>query len=124
METHCIKNYTFFERGKHIFPTHADTLIEVGADLVTKSLEVLAILAYHPVVRENMINIDLGIFVKLFKKYVVARDGRNRDLLLEIFSSIVKQERDLLNIFDDNFMIIYRHNNFYEYKIIRSSFLS
>ena len=65
---------------------------EVGEDMVNKALEVLAILSYHPVVREALIAHDVIVFVRLFKKYVMSRNGANRDLLLEIFSSIVKQE--------------------------------
>ena len=65
---------------------------EVGEDMVNKALEVLAILSYHPVVREALIAHDVLVFVRLFKKYVMSRNGANRDLLLEIFSSIVKQE--------------------------------
>ena len=66
--------------------------------MVSKALEVLAILSYHPVVREALIAHDVIVFVRLFKKYVMSRNGANRDLLLEIFSSIVKQEPVLAHI--------------------------
>ena len=69
--------------------------------MVNKALEVLAILSYHPVVREALIAHDVIVFVRLFKKYVMSRNGANRDLLLEIFSSIVKQALVHFQLFPD-----------------------
>ena len=38
---------------------------------MTKSLEVLAILTYHPIVREHIINDDVQQFVILLKKEIL-----------------------------------------------------
>ena len=75
--------------------------------MVNKALEVLAILSYHPVVREALIAHDVIVFVRLFKKYVMSRNGANRDLLLEIFSSIVKQALVHFQLFHSNLWPLY-----------------
>ena len=42
--------------------------VDVGEQMVKLALECLAPLSYHPVIRETIINIDVAVFVKLFKE--------------------------------------------------------
>ena len=42
--------------------------VDVGEQMVKLALECLAPLSYHPVIRETIINIDVAVFVILFKE--------------------------------------------------------
>ena len=66
--------------------------IDVGEEMVKIALECLAPLSYHPVIRQTIISIDVAIFVKLLKRHVTTRDATVRILLLEITSSLVKED--------------------------------
>ena len=66
--------------------------IDVGEEMVKLSLECLAPLSYHPVIRQTIISIDVAVFVKLLKRHVNTRDATIRVLLLEITSSLVKED--------------------------------
>ena len=68
--------------------------VDVGEQMVKLALECLAPLSYHPVIRETIINIDVAVFVKLFKeldfrKKILKKKNSQKKILQKKFSSSV-----------------------------------